>query len=123
MVKLKEFDIYQNEFLNGKSGEMIPILLRKHCGYTFLRYFNKEYGTVNDVYTELDRMFGQNTTIKVYTSNNFTQNYYLTRSDKIFNKLVHEKKYKDIIKPIYPIERLEKVVYLLYFDDGHTHTH
>ena len=111
---------YNNKFeqlCNGIPNNKYIFEITKLCGYgEFLTVYKKQ--TLLDLYNSISLQFDREI-VEIFFLNNITNEKIkipitsnITIQDFIF-------KHNQTIRPIYPIPC--KIVYKIYFDDGHTH--
>lgn len=112
-------EIYQNridEMFNRITNNQYIVEMTKCCGYSFFMLFHKNY-TLADMYNQVLFEMPSNT-IELYLQKNTGERLTIPRdSTIILRTFVLEN--NDWFKPIYAMP--VKVVYRVYFDDGHTH--
>ena len=113
------FDQYNNklnEYNNRSINDRYIIELTKCCGYSFFSVFFREY-TLEDVYKHVLLEMPSNT-IELYVLSETGEKIVIPRDNNITlrNYVLSN---NTLFKPIYDMPA--KVVYRVYFDDGHTH--
>jgi hypothetical protein len=112
-------EIYQNridEMFNRITNNQYIIEMTKCCGYCFFMLFHKNF-TLSDMYNHVLFEMPSNT-IKLYLQKETGERLIIPRdSTIILRTFILEN--SEWFKPIYPMP--VKVVYRVYFDDGHTH--
>ena len=114
----EKFELFCNRIPNNKY----IFELTKLCGYGDFLAVYKKY-TLLDLYKTVSMEFESKDIKELFFLNNFTNEKIripitneMTILEFIFN---HNNGSNQIISPIYPVPC--KIVYRLYFDDGHTH--
>ena len=121
MNQVEEYEAKLSDYVTRLTNQHIILELTKLCGYGCFMPINKKSSLI-DLYSSVSQLFERevlelfflsddtNEKIKVPISGN------LSVQDFIFK---YNSGSKSRIRPIYPVPC--KVVYRLYFDDGHTH--
>jgi len=121
MDLIDEYNSKFEQLCNGIPNNKYMFEITKLCGYgQFLTIFKKQ--TLLDLYNSISLEFNREI-IEIFFLNSITNKKIkipitsnITIQDFIFT---HNSGPELIIKPIYPVPC--KVVYKIYYDDGHTH--
>jgi hypothetical protein len=121
MDLVNDYNSKFEQFSNSLTNNKYMLEITKLCGYgEFLTIFKKQ--SLLDLYNTISLQFNREI-IEIFFLNNITNEKIkipitsnITIQDFIFT---HNSGPELIIKPIYPVPC--KVVYKIYYDDGHTH--
>jgi hypothetical protein len=121
MNQVEEYHAKLNDYVDKLNNQHIMLELTKLCGYGCFMPINKK-STLIDLYSSVSLLFEREILELFFMNNNTNEKIKVPISgnmsilDFIFK---HNSGSNLVIKPIYPVPC--KVVYRLYFDDGHTH--
>ena len=117
----EEYDAKLNDYVNRLTNQHIILELTKLCGYGCFMPINKK-STLIELYNSVSLLFEREVMELFFLNNDTNEKIKVPISsnisilDFIFK---HNSGSNLVIKPIYPVPC--KVVYRLYYDDGHTH--
>lgn len=121
MNQVEEYHAKLNDYVDKLTNQHIMLELTKLCGYGCFMPINKK-STLIELYNSVSLLFEREVLELFFMNNNTNEKIKVPISgntsvlDFIFK---HNSGSNVVIKPIYPVPC--KVVYRLYFDDGHTH--
>jgi hypothetical protein len=109
----KKFNDYTEELKN----KMYIFEVSKCCGYsTFVMVYKEQ--SVNELYLNIFHHFGRNQIVSLYLLDKDDNKIPLS---DMLNKTIRELIEDNILMPIYAFPL--QVVYRVYLDDGHLHSH
>jgi hypothetical protein len=121
MNKEQEYEAKLNDYVNGLTNQHIMLEVTKLCGYGCFMPVNKK-ATLIELYDSVSRLFEREIIELFFRNEDVLEKIIVPISSQITLQefiFKHNSGPSCVIKPIYPVPM--KVVYRLYFDDGHTH--
>ena len=112
-----------SDFLKEIPGKMFTFEVTKCCNYSTLVFLFKE-DKLSDLFLQAAKHFGCQTLVSLYILDSEGQKVLIPFNSRTLVKdfiFDHTQANNRILKPIYDVPL--PVVYRIYIDDGHSHTH
>lgn len=112
-----------SDFLKEIPGKMFTFEVTKCCNYSTLVFLFKE-DKLSDLFLQAAKHFGCQNLISLYILDSEGQKVLIPFNSRTLVKdfiFEHAQANNRILKPIYDVPL--PVVYRIYIDDGHSHTH
>lgn len=112
-----------SDFLKEIPGKMFTFELTKCCNYSTLVFLFKE-DKLSDLFLQAAKHFGCQNLVSLYILDSEGQKVLIPFNSRTLIKdfiFEHAQANNRILKPIYDVPL--PVVYRIYIDDGHSHTH
>jgi hypothetical protein len=112
-----------SDFLKEIPGKMFTFEVTKCCNYSTLVFLFKE-DKLSDLFLQAAKHFGCQNLVSLYILDSEGQKVLIPFNSRTLIKdfiFEHAQANNRILKPIYDVPL--PVVYRIYIDDGHSHTH